>query len=97
MNIEDWLDNANLRLENRSVSYAALATEDLPLALIMVRAALDRHPKGKATVMEYTAAGEVEHCLGCRGAHSVAHDEYGLVPWPYPTVRAIENTLKEYT
>ena len=41
MNINDWLDNANLRLENRSVSYTALATEDLPLALIMVRTVLD--------------------------------------------------------
>lgn len=43
MNINDWLDNANFRLENRSVSYAALATEDLPLALIMVRTVLDLH------------------------------------------------------
>lgn len=41
MNIEDWLDNANRRLANRNISNEALVTEDLPLALIMVRSVLD--------------------------------------------------------
>lgn len=76
------------------------ARADVPWLVEQVRirdtalgAVLDRHPMGKASVIEYTASGEVTHCLGCRGAHGIAHDEFGLVPWPCPTVRAIDAAL----
>lgn len=82
MNIEDWLNNANLRLENRSVSYAALATEDLPLALIMVRAALDECDNQNRSDYYGTDSPDYYRGLGDAGA---------------AIRQAIENILKEYT
>jgi len=79
MNINDWLDHAQMRLANRSIKYDTLNQEDLPLALIMVRAVLDLHapePLGELPPL----------CQAC-----------GPVFHPCETVRAIENTLKEYT
>ena len=70
MNIEDWLDNANIRLENRRVSYSILTTE-------IIRAVIELHKprQGYGTII----------CDSCS------------MEYPCQTVRAIENTLKEYT
>ena len=94
MNIEDWLDNANLRLENRSVSYAALATADLPLALMMVRTVLDLHKPRQGHGMNPICDG----CSDEDDDDAYLYYESGPIftVWPCPTVRAIENTLKEY-
>lgn len=100
MSISDRLDQIEQHVNDPSPAtgeesdYMVLAYH-APAMVAALRAVLDRHPMGKASVIEYTASGEVEHCLGCRGAHGIAHDEYGLVPWPCPTVRAIEAALGE--
>ncbi|WP_404851108.1 hypothetical protein [Dietzia kunjamensis] len=78
-----------------NAEFIAHARTDVPALVAALRTVLDRHPMGEASVIEYAAAGEVKHCLGCRGAHGIAHDEYGLVPWPCPTVRAVEDALGE--
>lgn len=90
MNINDWLDNANQRLANRNISNEALVTEDLPLALIMVRAVIDLHKPEQYDDSYSGATGYM--CEACLCDDGVTYMEY-----PCPTVRAIENTLKEYT
>lgn len=104
MTITDRLDQTEQRAasataltlgdDNARECYNVVA-DDVPALLAALRAVLDRHPKGCASVIEYTAAGTVEHCLGCRGAHGIAHDEFGLVPWPCPTVTVITAALGE--
>ena len=89
--IEDDIQDA-FRLPNRG-PVALVAEEDAPAMLDALRAVLDLHPKGIARAVAGTAGRDIEHCLGCRGAHGIAHDKHGLVPWPCPPVRAIANAL----
>lgn len=95
MNINDWLDNANQRLANRNISNEALVMEDLPLALVMVRTVLDLHGPRQGHEMNPICDG----CSDEGDDDDYLYYEYGPIftDWPCPTVRAIENTLKEYT
>ena len=72
-----------------------IVRNDVPEMLAALRDVLDLHPKGTARAVAGTAGQDIEHCLGCRGAHGIAHDEHGLVPWPCATYRAIANALGE--
>lgn len=97
MSISDRLDEIDARLNyegfmDEEADYRAL-WEDAPDMLAALRDVLDLHPKGIARAVAGTAGRDIEHCLGCRGAHGIAHDEHGLVPWPCPPVRAIANAL----
>ena len=99
MSISDRLDEIDARLNYEGVmdeaaDYRALC-EDAPDMLAALRAVLDLHPKGAARAVAGTAGQDIEHCLGCRGAHGIAHDEHGLVPWPCATYRAISAALAE--
>ena len=93
MSISDRLDE----IESRPVAWPWLdrAADDKRVLVAALRAVLDLHPKGAARAVAGTAGRDIEHCLGCRGAHGIAHDEHGLVPWPCPPVRAIANALGE--
>lgn len=96
MDIEKWLEDTDDVVTAVADGYldpSALTDERAGRMVAALRAVLDRHPKGHASVIEYTAAGTVAHCFGCKGAHGVAHDEFGLVPWPCPTVRAVTDAL----
>ena len=99
MSISDRLDEIDARLNYEGImdedaDYRAPCM-DAPDMLAALRDVLDLHPKGIARAVAGTAGRDIEHCLGCRGAHGIAHDEHGLVPWPCPPVRAIANALGE--
>ena len=116
MNINDWLDHAQMRLANRSIKYDTLNQEDLPLALIMVRTVLDLHEAVPVYQLRDEFGGFATNddgeqiliatlCRECSSDDAIENVEDGEwhegwepeVSHPCPTIRAIENTLKEYT